>query len=584
LPNVQVVNDVAHNFTGAAFDTVLVVGVLEYSRLYVSSKEEDPVLAMLRHLCALLAPGGQLVVAIENQLGLKYFAGSREDHLGRRMLGIEDLYSADGVVTFGREELSGYFERVGLSHQDWYYPFPDYKLPACVVADAAWSPDNHFNPVPLIAPTAYLDPNGPSAPLFDTERAWNVIYRNRLGRDVANSFLVRASAEPLSNSNVLAWHFGLGDRRADLRKRTTFVPTGDGIEVRRDLEGQRGASRRAAWAELAPEPESYVPGSPWTDALAAIVGRGGWTVEQVDQWMTRWFSAVCAEVGIEVSAARRDTVISGRLLDALPRNLIVTEGGSQFVDLEWRSVEPLTVGHLVVRALIHDLVSSPPVARPAEESALKLTNLIPRLAVWRMMELDGSAVEDAWVRELEFQRAVTGSVGELSDGLDVVNGSLRLRLDCDELVARAEAFPDLQETIGSLRHALWDQEGEAADSATRFEAALAQRDGLVDDLNRKITGLRHERDVLGSALAEAGREHGIRVGILEQQELALRSRAERVKGRMLRLDSKVNDLKAELRAARRSLAMERRANQEMESSRSWRLARTIHRLAHPFRR
>ena len=38
---------------------------------------------MLQRVRSLLKPEGKLIVAIENQLGLKYFAGAPEDHLGQ---------------------------------------------------------------------------------------------------------------------------------------------------------------------------------------------------------------------------------------------------------------------------------------------------------------------------------------------------------------------------------------------------------------------------------------------------------------------------------------------------------------------
>jgi 2-polyprenyl-3-methyl-5-hydroxy-6-metoxy-1,4-benzoquinol methylase len=55
------------------FDVITLIGVLEYAGLFAA--HEHPALAMLERVRSLLKPDGKLIVAIENQLGLKYFAG-----------------------------------------------------------------------------------------------------------------------------------------------------------------------------------------------------------------------------------------------------------------------------------------------------------------------------------------------------------------------------------------------------------------------------------------------------------------------------------------------------------------------------
>ena len=45
---------------------------------------------MLRRIAGHLAPGGKLVIAIENRLGLKYWAGCTEDHVGKYFESLEN--------------------------------------------------------------------------------------------------------------------------------------------------------------------------------------------------------------------------------------------------------------------------------------------------------------------------------------------------------------------------------------------------------------------------------------------------------------------------------------------------------------
>ncbi len=59
------------------FDLVLLIGVLEYSNLFI--RADKPALALLTKAKQLLKEDGLLVIAIENKLGLKYWAGAPED-------------------------------------------------------------------------------------------------------------------------------------------------------------------------------------------------------------------------------------------------------------------------------------------------------------------------------------------------------------------------------------------------------------------------------------------------------------------------------------------------------------------------
>mgnify|MGYP000083187104 CR=1 FL=1 len=60
------------------FDYVVVNGVLEYAMSFTEGK--TPYETFLQRMGAYLKPEGRLLIAIENRLGLKYFAGAPEDH------------------------------------------------------------------------------------------------------------------------------------------------------------------------------------------------------------------------------------------------------------------------------------------------------------------------------------------------------------------------------------------------------------------------------------------------------------------------------------------------------------------------
>ena len=114
------------------YDAVVVIGVLEY--VGGGTADREPYLAFLRECVTRLGPGGSLVLAIENKLGVKYLAGEPEDHYGRPYVGVEDYRDASDVArTFGLAELEDLLSEVGLSSTR-LVAFPDYKMTRVVAA------------------------------------------------------------------------------------------------------------------------------------------------------------------------------------------------------------------------------------------------------------------------------------------------------------------------------------------------------------------------------------------------------------------------------------------------------------------
>lgn len=114
------------------FDVVTLIGVLEYCGRYTDDTE--PYLTFLKSAFGLLKPGGKLLVAIENRLGLKYFAGSREDHYGTLYEGLNNYPNDQGIRTFSYRELKSLFEKLDCADLDFFLPFPDYKFAQTIVA------------------------------------------------------------------------------------------------------------------------------------------------------------------------------------------------------------------------------------------------------------------------------------------------------------------------------------------------------------------------------------------------------------------------------------------------------------------
>ena len=105
------------------FDYITLIGVFEYSEGYIGTKE--PYVEMLRRISGHLKPGGKIIIAIENRLGLKYWAGCTEDHTGTYFEGLEGYPKTEGVKTFSKKELSDIISQAGEFSTSFYYPYPD---------------------------------------------------------------------------------------------------------------------------------------------------------------------------------------------------------------------------------------------------------------------------------------------------------------------------------------------------------------------------------------------------------------------------------------------------------------------------
>lgn len=170
------------------YDYVLLIGVLEYARVYLGG--EAPFHEMLKLMKAHCKPGGRLVIAIENKYGLKYFAGCKEDHLGTYFSGIEDYADASGNVrTFSKNGLTQMLKDCGITDYHFYYPYPDYKFPAVIYSD---------DYLPKVGELSNNLRNFDQERLllFDEKNAFDGVIRDGMFADFSNSFLVVAGERP----------------------------------------------------------------------------------------------------------------------------------------------------------------------------------------------------------------------------------------------------------------------------------------------------------------------------------------------------------------------------------------------------
>lgn len=165
------------------FDVVTLIGVLEYAKSYLHS--EEPYLDMLKAARRHLKPDGRLILAIENKLGMKYWAGCHEDHTGRLFDSIENYPESCDIRTFSKKELTDLLQAAGYCDLKFYYPYPDYKLPNAIYSDS-------YLPSKGTLTSNIRNFDQERLLLFDEAKAYDAVLDGGLFPEFSNSFLVIA--------------------------------------------------------------------------------------------------------------------------------------------------------------------------------------------------------------------------------------------------------------------------------------------------------------------------------------------------------------------------------------------------------
>lgn len=357
LDNVTVVAESFENLsTDIRFDVITLIGVLEYANKFTSGSG-NRYISMLEQARRLLKPEGILIVAIENQFGLKYFAGAREDHYGLPMMGVEDYHCEEHARTFGRSELDKLLEYSGFTHREFYAAFPDYKFASSVISHSGLHADD-FNAGSICAQSVRLDMQLPEFCHFSPELVWPGLSRNNLAMDLANSFVVIAS--PIGRStldDVMAFHYST-NRLEKYCKETRFTRLRDSsINVDRRMlnNGLMIVDGSPLLFECQPN-ELYVKGELLSQKLQKIVISNNWGYHEIAAFINEYFTCIkeiAVNEGYVVEGSNIDYLLPGSFFDAIPQNIIIDDNGNpHLIDREWISISNIRSAHLVFRMLL----------------------------------------------------------------------------------------------------------------------------------------------------------------------------------------------------------------------------------------
>lgn len=209
----------------ANYDYIILNGVLEYACSFTEG--DTPFQSFLEHMRKYLKPKGKLLLAIENRLGIKYFAGAPEDHTDKCFLGIRQYPEEDSVRTFSKNELIELLQKSGFQFQRFYYPYPDYKFPSEIYTDDNINNGNYGRT------GVYFEKI--NRRLFDEKSMTDSLAKEKVLDKFANSFLVEAGTTGLEKERILY-------AKLNISRRREFAV---GTIIRTDARGRRTVGKYA---------------------------------------------------------------------------------------------------------------------------------------------------------------------------------------------------------------------------------------------------------------------------------------------------------------------------------------------------
>lgn len=425
------------------YDYIFLIGVLEYAGGYVGG--DTPYEDFLKKLLPHLAPGGRMVIAIENRYGLKYFAGCREDHLGTYFSGIENYGEGEKVRTFGRNGLEGIFQRCGAEEYHFYYPYPDYKFMTMLYSDG------------------YLPGKGELSDnirnfdrdrmlLFDEKAAFDGLLEEGLFPLFSNSYLavlgrdldiryVKYSNDRMPEYAIRteiclspqAFRYGFDGGNAVVRKYPMCPAAREHIRgmaaacesLQERYEGGKLQINRCRLAEEGEEIRAefeYVRGTPLSELMDGCLERKDL------EGFYRYFRQYVERVGYnsQYPAADFDLIFSNVLVEQIPAE---EEGGPPeerwtLIDYEWTFGKPIDVKELAYRAVHCYLLED------GRRAVLKPERILKELGITE------EEAERFREQERDFQQFVTGNRSSMA--------ALREKIGCRVMEPRKwiDKYPD----------------------------------------------------------------------------------------------------------------------------------------------
>jgi 2-polyprenyl-3-methyl-5-hydroxy-6-metoxy-1,4-benzoquinol methylase len=329
------------------FDIIFCIGVFEYSNMFVNAA--DPYDHILKYFNEILNPGGEVVIAIENQFGLKYFSSSTEDHSAVMFDGIEGYtrFANKNARTFGYTELTSLLKR-HFNSVDYYFPFPDYKMPSCLVSEEFLNKASLSELVGGFNQTNYLEQ---PKPLFDERLTLSELDKNKMLAFFSNSFLVFAGkGQNLSSRMLDLGRIYSHGRLEKFQTITTFKEENEKIIATKKLVCGEPVVN-SEHISLHECKSAWIEGKSLHRELLQHVKERGLSIQELFSPAIIWVEK------LRSIAYERDgkLFLDGKYVDCIWKNSFIVNGKCEFIDLEWDWNKPININRLLIKSIVEFL-------------------------------------------------------------------------------------------------------------------------------------------------------------------------------------------------------------------------------------
>ncbi len=418
------------------YDYICLIGVFEYGQSYIGG--DTPYEDFLRILQSHLKAGGRIVIAIENKLGMKYFAGCKEDHLGTYFSGIENYEKGGGVRTFSRPGLEKIFRACQAEESHFYYPYPDYKFMTTLYSDRRLPGKGELS-------DNLRNFDRDRMLLFDEKYAFDSVVEDGLFPVFSNSYLVvlggGLETEYVKYSNDRAPQYSIrteiGSAEDGQKWVRKYPMSTEAREHVRNMavayekleERYAGSKLQINRCTLLENEEDvvaefeFVKGTPLSEILDACLDK------QDKEGFYKWFKEYVEAIGYGENSDVAD-------FDLIFANILVDEDVWTLIDYEWTFGKQVDTKELAFRAIYCYLLED------EKRGKLELDGILNLLGITQ---------EDAREyrnQELEFQHFVTGNRASMAVMRELIGNRLLepvkwLKHFADnELVNRVQIYED----------------------------------------------------------------------------------------------------------------------------------------------
>lgn len=491
------------------YDVVTLIGVLEYAPVFCPKPvgKERCCIELLRIVSKALKDDGILVLAIENRLGLKYWAGCKEDHTGKLFDGLYDYPQFTGApqrpATFSKSELYQLLMDAGLTSIQTYYPFPDYKLPNTIIRDSKdLNQAQHFLYNWIVTP--FEDYTGHREYLLHEGLVMRTLCKAGLLGEFANSFLVLASRREISSHVDKTWvakRFSV-ERRPYYATETTFYITPK-LKVTKTRLSSNVPEAFDGPLSLMEREERWQPGDLLVFKFFEAV------VDEVDpeKLLKDLVVALNEHVLRNNSAQKYDDqgypLINGSAFDSVPWNIIVSGDSWIEIDKEWVYQGLLSADFILYRGLYYFLTwQQPHITRNS-----KLKDRDPdALIISLLKNIYPQYNEERYARNKSFETQLQSSLVALPFEIRI----RQLQLELDKV--KAEKKNERERAIHELQQKLQEKERKIEE----LERQIAEKMQLVENLRAEVIENEDAIHQLRKQLAD--KEHALQeiIGSLHQ--------------------------------------------------------------------